>query len=327
MTNVKRIMAALLATAAIAVAGGSALAQDGAKIFVVGGKADDPFWAIVKKGVDDAALVVAAHGGSASYLQPQTYDNLGPDAANLVRTAMSQGANAIAVPNWVPEAEDEAIKAAIAAGIPVMIFNAGGFEKAQELGALNYIGSDEYLAGKAGGEYIAKNGATKVLCVNTIPGAANLEARCMGVIDGVTGAGGTAEQLPLPPTSFGNPTAVAEAIKAQLLKNPDVNGIITISAGDADSAANGIVQAGTPGRVKLGTFDMNQTNLDRIKGGDQLFSIDQQPYLQGFLAVSLLDSHVNFGTELPTKPVLTGPAIVDASNVDQTLAGVKLGAR
>ena len=59
MTNVKRIMAALLATAAIAVAGGSALAQDGAKIFVVGGKADDPFWAIVKKGVDDAALVAA----------------------------------------------------------------------------------------------------------------------------------------------------------------------------------------------------------------------------------------------------------------------------
>jgi ABC-type sugar transport system substrate-binding protein len=78
------------------------------------------------------------------------------------------------------------------------------------------------------------------------------------------------------------------------------------------------MQAGAPGRIKLGTFDMNQTNLDRIKSGAQLFSIDQQPYLQGFLAVSLLDNHVNFGTELPTKPVLTGPAIVDASNVDKT---------
>ena len=54
----------------------------------------------------------------------------------------------------------------------------------------------------------------------------------------MAGAGGTAEQLPLPPTSFGNPTAVAEAIKAQLLKNPDVNGIITISTGDADSAGS-----------------------------------------------------------------------------------------
>jgi simple sugar transport system substrate-binding protein len=327
MTRMKRITAALLATVALATAADGALAQEGAKIFVVGGKADDPFWAIVKKGFDDATLVVESHGGTATYLQPQTYDRLGPDAANLVRTAMGQGATAIAVPDWVPEAQDEAIKAAVDAGIPVIVFNAGGYEKAKELGALNYIGSDEYLAGKAGGEYIAKNGATNVICVNTIPGAANLEARCKGVIDGVTGAGGSAAQLPLPPTAFGNPTAVAEAIKAQLLKNPAIDGVITISAGDADSAANGIMQAGAPGRVKLGTFDMNQTNLDRIKNGAQLLSIDQQPYLQGFLAVSLLDSHVNFGTELPTKPVMTGPAIVDASNVDLTLAGVKLGAR
>ena len=79
MTYMKRIAAALLTTAALVTAGG-AMAQDGAKVFVVGGKADDPFWAIVKKGVDDAALVVEAHGGSATYLQPQTYDNLGPDA-------------------------------------------------------------------------------------------------------------------------------------------------------------------------------------------------------------------------------------------------------
>ena len=48
------------------------------------------------------------------------------------------------------------------------------------------------------------------------------------------------------------------------------------------------MQAGAPGRVKLGAFDMNPTNLDRIKNGTQLFAIDQQPYLQGFLAISLL---------------------------------------
>ena len=72
---------------------------------------------------------------------------------------------------------------------------------------------------------------------------------------------------------------------------------------------------------------MNQTILDRIKNGTQLFAIDQQPYLQGFLATSLLHSHVAFGTNVPTSPILTGPAIVDASNVEQTLAGVAQGAR
>jgi simple sugar transport system substrate-binding protein len=327
MTQMKRIIAALMTTAALVVAGGSALAQDGAKIFVVGGKADDPFFAVIKKGVDDAARIVKAYGGSVSFLQLQTYDQIGPDTANLVRTAINQGANGIAVPNWVPEAEDPAIKAALEAGIPVIIYNSGGIEKVKELGALNYVGSDEYLAGRAGGDYFAEHGATKVICVNTVPGAANLEARCQGVVDGMIKAGKSATKLPLPPTSFGNPTAVAEAIKAALLKDSNVDGIITISQADADSAANGIAQAGAAGRVKLGGFDMNKTILDRVQNGTQLFAIDQQPYLQGFLATSVLHSHAAFGTNVPTSPILTGPAIVDTSNVKQTLAGAAQGTR
>ncbi len=58
------------------------------------------------------------------------------------------------------------------------------------------------------------HGQKNVLCINTLPGTANIEARCKGVIDGMTAKGGKAEQLPLPSTSFGDPTAVAEAIKA-----------------------------------------------------------------------------------------------------------------
>lgn len=326
MNRVRNIAATLMATAAIFAAGG-AMAQDSANIFVVGGKADDPFFAVIKKGVDDAALAVTENGGSVNFLQLQTYDAIGPDAANLVRTAISQGATGIAVPNWVPEAEDDAIKAAVDAGIAVMVYNAGGAEKAQELGSINYVGSDEALAGKAGGEYLAANGAKNVICVNTVPGAANLEARCQGVIDGMTGSGGAGEQLPLPATSFGNPTAVAEAIKAALLRNPTVDGIVTISQADADSAANGIMQAGAQGRVKLGGFDINQTILDRISRGEQLFAIDQQPYLQGFLATSVLHSYVAFGMSVPTNPILTGPVIVDQSNVERTMAGLEQGAR
>jgi simple sugar transport system substrate-binding protein len=245
----------------------------------------------------------------------------------LIRTAISMEVDGIVIPNWVPEAEDPAIKDAMAAGIQIILMNAGGAEKAQELGAINYVGSDEYVAGVAGGEYFAAQGQKNVICVNTIPGAANLEARCQGVIDGMTGKGGTAVQLPLPATAFGDATAVAEAIKAELLKDETIDGVITISAGDADSAAIGIQQAGKTETTMLGTFDLNQAGLDRIKGGTQMFAIDQQPYLQGYLAVSLLASSIDFGTSLPTFPVLTGPGIVDASNIDATLAGVAKGAR
>lgn len=312
---------------AAAIAAGSSTFAAGAKIFVIGGKADDPFWSRVKKGADDAALVVKAGGGTVTWLGPQNYDNLGPDAAKLIRTALSQKPDAIVGPNWVPEAMDAAFKEVVAAGVPLIIYNAGGMDAAKRLGAQNYVGSDEYVAGMGGGEYFIKSGAKNVLCVNTQPGSTNQESRCKGLADGMAKGGGKGTQLPLPSSSFGNPTAVAQAVKAALQKDPSIDGLITIAAGDATSAATGISQAGLVKKVKLGTFDIDLTNLARIKDGTQLFCIDQQPYLQGYLAVSMLNGFVQYGLKVPTAPILTGPGIVDASNVAATMAGATAGAR
>jgi simple sugar transport system substrate-binding protein len=326
MTMKKTLIRLALTTTALAFGATMAMA-DGKSIAVVGGKSDDPFFAKVKKGIDDGTLVVAAHGGTVNYLMLQTYDNLGGDAANLIRTAISQGASVIAVPDWVPDAEDEAIKAAQAAGIPVILYNAGGADKAKELGAINYIGNEEYTAGLAAGAYYATHGFKNVICVNTVPGAQNLEDRCKGVADGAAKEGGVSTQLPLPASAFGDPTAVAEAIKATLLKDTTINGAVTISAADANSAATGIEQAGLTGKVALASFDMDGAGLDRIKAGTQLFAVDQQPWLQGFLAVTMADAYVNYGLAISTAPVLTGPGIVDSVNIDATLAGAGAGYR
>jgi simple sugar transport system substrate-binding protein len=320
----KLTMAALLASAAWAVGATAALS---ANIAVVGGKTDDEFWNKIKKGLDDAALMVKGNGGKVTYLQLQSYDNIGADAAQLVRTAIGQGVNGIVVPDWVPEAEDPAIKEALAKGIKVILINAGNGEKAKELGAINYVGNDEYEAGLAAGAYYARKGIKNIICINTVPGAGNLEARCKGVADGAAKGGSKSTQLPLPASSFGNPTAVAEAIKATLTKDGSIDGAIAISAGDADSAATGIEQAGKTGKVMLGSFDFNETGLDRIKDGKQGFAVDQQPYLQSMIGVSLLASLIDFGNLLPTDPVLTGPNIVDSSNIAATLQGVSKGAR
>jgi simple sugar transport system substrate-binding protein len=319
-----KTIARVMTTTALVVAGSAAMAAD---IAVIGGSNDDAFWNKIKKGLDDATPAVVANGGSVNYLRLVNYDNFAPDVVQLIRTAISMEVDGLVIPNWVPEAEDPAIKDAIAAGITVILMNAGGADKARELGAINYIGNEEYPAGVAGGEYFAKAGKKNVMCVNTLPGATNTEARCKGVMDAMVAGGGASTQLPLPTTSFGDATAVAEAIKAELLKDETIDGVITISAGDADSAAIGIEQSGRQAGVALASFDMNEANLARIKAGTQLFSIDQQPYLQGLLSVSILASAIDFGTSLPTFPVLTGPGIVDASNIDATLAGVKLGAR
>jgi len=324
--NSKKLLMTVAATAALFAASASFAMADGT-IAVIGGKTDDAFFAKVKKGIDDGALVAKAHGSTVSYLQLQTYDNIGGDAANLVRTAISQKATVIAVPDWVPDSEDEAIKAAQAAGIPVILFNAGGGDKAKELGAINYVGNEEYPAGVAGGEHFTATGSKNVICVNTVPGAQNLEDRCKGIADGIAKGGGKSTQLPLPASSFGNPTAVAEAIKATLLKDKTIDGVAAISAADADSAAAGIEQAGGTGKILLGSFDMNEAGLERIKAGTQSFAIDQQPWLQGFLAVTLADGFVNYGLKLASAPILTGPGVVDKTTINATLAGAKAGYR
>ena len=314
----------LATAAASAIVATSAMAAD---IAIIGGMNSDQFWNKIKKGVDDARLVVEANGGSVNYLRMQSYDNFAADAAEIIRVAISQNPDGLAVPNWVYESQDGPIRDAVAAGIKVILFNAGTLEKAEELGAMNYIGSDEYVAGRAGGAKLVELGVTKGVCVNTLPGTANIEARCQGMIDAMSEAGASAEQLPMPSTAFCDPAAIAEGVKAYLLENPDVTGALTIGAGEADAAAVGIAQAGKSGSVVLGCFDFNEATLDRIKHGEQAFAIDQQPYLQSLLAVTLLAGYIDFGTDLPTAPVLTGPGIIDSANVDATIAGVKIGAR
>ncbi len=304
-----------------------AVGGEGPKIFVVGGKADDPFWSRVKRGADDAAVLVESQGGSVTWLGPQNYDNLGPDAAKLIQTAISQGATAIVGPDWVPEAMDSAFQQVTDAGIPLIIYNAGGLEAADKLGALNYVGSDEGLAGESGGEFFGANGAKNVICVNTLPGAANTEARCKGIADGIGKSGGKSTQLPLPSSNFGNPTAVAQAIKAALLQDESIDGVVTISTGDADSAASAIDQAGVADKVQLGTFDVSPEQLKRIQEGKQLFAIDQQPYMQGYLAVSMLNGYSQWGLNLPQRPLLTGPAIISKDNIDTVVAGADAGVR
>ena len=317
----KKLLTILATTTVLAL---GATAANAADIAVIAGSVEDGFFNLIKKGVDDATLVVTANGGKVNYLRTQNYDNFGPDLVGLINTAVSQGVQGIAIPIWVPDSEVPALQAAAAKGIKIMMYNSGA-EHRESVKGMNYFGSDEHVAGVAGGEYMAKHGAKKIICHIQVPGAVNLEARCAGVKEGAEKNGAIVVNLPLPANLDQNATGTSEAIKAELLKDPSIDGVVTLAAWASDAAAISIQQAGRP--VKLGTFDMSPAVLDRIKDGSQTFAIDQQPYLQGFLATTMLAANIDFGTELATIPVLTGPAIIDAANIDSALEGVKKGAR
>lgn len=297
-----------------------------ANIAVIAGSIEDGFFNLIKKGVDDATLVVEANGGSVNYLRTQNYDNFGPDLVALINQAVAQGVDGIAIPVWVPEAQVPALQAAAEKGIKIMMYNSGQQVK-EDIKGLNYFGSDEFEAGKAGGAYMAQNGAKKILCHIQVPGAINLETRCKGVEEGAKAGGAEVNILRVPANLDGDVTGTAEAIKSELVGDQSIDAVITLAAWASDAATNAVSQIGAADRVKVGTFDMSAAVLDRIKAGNQTMAIDQQPYLQGFLATSMLAAHIDFGTELATDPVLTGPAIVDASNIDSALVGVSKGAR
>ncbi|MDA8586281.1 substrate-binding domain-containing protein [Rhodobacteraceae bacterium] len=318
--NIKKTLATMAATTFIAT---GAWAQD---IAVIGGSINDGFWNILKKGVEDAGLMVEANGGSVNYLLVPNYDNFGPDLVTLIEQAVAQGVDGIAIPVWVPESQMPALLAAREKGIVITLYNAGA-DKMEELGALNYFGSDEYVAGVAGGKYLAEKGAMKILCHIQIPGAINLESRCQGVVDGAKEAGSETYVVRMPANLDQDMVGTSEALKAELIGDDSIDGIITLAAWASDAAANAIEQLGANDRVMLGTFDLSSSVLSRIESGKQTMGIDQQPYYQGFLSTATLFAHLKFGTKIVTEPVLTGPAIVDASNIESALAGVALGAR
>ncbi|MCL8023766.1 substrate-binding domain-containing protein [Nocardioides bruguierae] len=297
--------------------------SSGKSVCIIGGA--DAFFAVVKNGADAASLAVQDAGTDYTWMPLPTYENIGPDMVKLIQQAVSNGCTSLALPDWVPDAENPAIADAMDSGLSVVLYNAGGEPEVENTGALGYFGTDEYEAGKAAGEYLAENGATNVICVNTSPGSVNIEARCDGTKDGMEANGGTADQLVLPGKSFGDAAAISNAVKGALSQDPSIDGVMTISSADADAAAAGIQQAGSD--ALAGSFDISENILNRISDGSQLFAVDQQGWLQGFLAVSAAWQYDQYGILPATNIILTGPALVTADNVDQIVAGVKTGQR
>jgi simple sugar transport system substrate-binding protein len=307
----------------------SAVANETAKdvhIVVMGGAPSDSFWSVVKNGTLDAGLAIENAGGKVTVLSMPNYDNFNADAAKLVDQMLTLNPTAVVIPDWVPDSMNEGIKKLKAAGVIVVLYNSGQHE-VENVGAEIYIGSDDYVAGKMAGEAMAAAGKKHVVCVNTLPGLANIEARCKGVKDGVVAAGGASESLNLPSSSFGDATAVTQAVKAAITKDTSIDALVSIGDSDADSITEALAQAGVADKVLHGGINVNAQSLERVKAGTQFFAIDQQGYAQGYYATSYAFQLAAYAISLPVKELLSGPSLINKDNVDKVLAGAKGGRR
>ncbi|MFC9745642.1 sugar ABC transporter substrate-binding protein [Streptomyces niveus] len=260
----------------------------------------DTFWDIVQSGAE-----VAAAKDNVDFLYAANKE--GKEQAQLIQSYIDQDVDGLVVSLAKPEAVKAVIAKATAAGIPVVTINSGA-EFSKPFGALSHIGQDEAIAGEAVGEELTKRGKKKALCVIHEQGNVSLEERCAGVKKAF---GGTVENLNVEGTNMPSSTS---SIEAKLQSGKDIDTVVTLGAPFA--AASVKAKAGAGSNAEINTFDLNEDVVKQLKAKEIGFAVDQQPYLQGYLAVDELWLNKNNGNVVGGgKPVLTGPALVTEKDV------------
>ncbi len=282
------------------------LAQKPRIIVVSHGQANDPFWTVVKNGVDAAA---EATDSDVDYRAPATFDMVA--MAQLIEAAVNQEPDGLVVSIPDGDALGPAIRKAVAAGIPVISMNSGS-DVAPGLGVTLHVGQEEYDAGLAAGRRLKELGGKKGICINHEVGNTALDARCKGFEDSF---GGSVTVLP----TSNEPSEIEAKVKAALESDDSVDTVLALGASLAgEPAIRAVAGAGKKGEVWVASFDMSEGLLQSVASGDAAFAIDQQPYLQGYLPVAFLALHARYGL-VPGGNVPSGPNLVTQDKASQVV--------
>jgi simple sugar transport system substrate-binding protein len=255
----------------------------------------NPFFTPTQYGAADASKLLGCE-----------YQWTGSENSNVaqmvtaVNTAVTSGADGIAVALIDLHAFNAPVENALKAGIPVVAYNADAPGNAR----LAYIGQDLKLAGEEMGKRIvAAVGSGEVGLFIATPGSANLQPRIEGAEKAIKDSGAA-----ITAHSVATGAAVAQeqpAIEAWYQSHKSAKGMYAVDGGSTESLAKVMQKFGLASKgIHAGGFDLTEQTQKLLKEGNIEFTIDQQPYLQGFQPVLELFLWQVSGT-------LTGPAEVD----------------
>jgi len=255
----------------------------------------NPFFTPTQYGAADAAALLGC-----SYQWTGSENSNVSQMVDAVNTAVTGGADGIAVALIDLHAFNAPIEAAIKAGIPVVSYNADAPGNAR----LSYIGQDLFKAGEEMGKRIVEAvGSGEVGLFIATPGSANLQPRVEGAEKAIKDSG-----KPITAHAVATGATVAQeepAIEAWYLSHSKAKGMYAVDGGSTESLAKVMQKLGLAAKgVKAGGFDLTEQTQKLLQEGNIEFTIDQQPYLQGFLPILQLFQYQVSGT-------LTGPAEVD----------------
>lgn len=297
--------------------GGSATAGDPAGqpyVIAVSLPMSNPFFAPVKLGMDTAAQ---AAGVRYDYTAITNQDNLGADLVDLLEQAAAKKPDAIVVADVVDSAVAPAVKKIAESGTPVVLMN-GGMETYRSSGAIGVVGKSYSASGNAAGDFFLSKGVTNLVCVNAAPTNPDTGVQCQAAIARVTAKGGTGYELAIPTAQQQNVAAVQATIQGYLSSHPDVTGVFASAENPALATVQAAKALNRPNLV-VGSTNVSKNILDNIKGGALQFTIDQQPYLQGYYSILMAAQYVKYGI-IPSGPVEAGGLMITSANIDRVIA-------
>ena len=189
---------------------------------------------------------------------------------------------------------------------------------------LAYIGQGNYEAGRAMGREIRKllpDGGEVLLTTHTA-GAYNLEERLRGAREVLQEGGKYRVQVLVGTTDMVKANSL---ISSYFQGHPETKGFFAVDDITGSAIAQLIEREGLKGKVLGGAFDLVPDVVNAIKAGTMQFTINQQPYLQGFNAVMQLYLLKKY--QLAPADVNTGVAPVTAENVDKVMKLAEQGYR
>ena len=262
---------------------------------------------------DAAALLdipVPKWGGSASTSSVS-------QMVSFLQTAISAKANGIATTVINATGFTTPVMDAMNAGIPVVSYNADGVytpNGTPDIGTnrLCYVGQALYLSGQQLGERIKSLVTTpgEIVIFIATPGTGNIQPRYDGAASVLKPAGYTVSEI-----ATGAATSVELAAeKAYLLGHKSVKGAFAVDAGSTEFLAQALAGAGLTG-LPAGGFDLTPVTLSAIQAGSINFTINQNPYLQGFLPTLYLYMYNLSGGLVPPPDTDTGLSFVTKTNV------------
>jgi simple sugar transport system substrate-binding protein len=312
MKHMLKLLAMTVLVAAAAVM--PARAEEIRIIVVSHGQANDPFWSVVKNGVNKAAEDQKV---AVEYRAPETFDMV--KMAQLIDAAVNQKPAGLVVSIPDASALGPSIKRAVAAGIPVISMNSGS-DVSHKLGALLHVGQDEFTAGKIAGAKLKEMGGKDAICVNHEVGNVALDLRCQGFAQGF---GGKVKVVP----SGNDPSEIKAKVKAALATDPAIDTVMALGASlGGEAALAALKETGNIGKVRLASFDLSPNFLKAVENGEAVFAVDQQQFLQGYLPVTFLALYARYGL-IPGGDVPSGPNLITKDKAAKAIALAAQGIR